>query len=278
MWRIIVKRQNLSDMYGAHLLQKHHSHKVTVIDDDDVTFNDKISDLKRVLIVGNYYNKCYDIFNKTYGGSDIQFTVFINKDVKSTDKITFIKADIDSGFATWALIQIGIEYGLEYNIAKWLDEYIYGSNPTELTIYFYDGVQYLGGNTLFDKILRVNADNIDQVINWGRRRRNQNLRSIKKTLRDYKQIKVTHNDKEFMIAVIVSNIHIFDTCLLLTSVCDMAMVYHHNHEKKYTIIDIRTTKKSGINANQIIKELFNGEGDGTTYVANICIAGIHYPK
>jgi hypothetical protein len=257
---IVVRRNMLAELYGAHLWATHTNTEIfdtsalTEMTPDQL---EKIRN-KNILIVGGYFKSNM----KPILAEAKEVTVFFNTsdlDDQQPDH-KFITAEPLSGFLSWTIQQLGIVESCTVQIAKYLDEYLYGY-PSEESLCFQNGVYTIDKPSDLERLLTIQSNkDIESTIAKGKKKRVANLRIAQQRLEASKQFIVYFDGKPYPATVAIGDSPIVDSCILLAQQTGIGILFRYNLAAKKTFLSCRTTKESGIDAGHLMKQLVNGGG------------------
>jgi hypothetical protein len=193
-----------------------------------------------------------------FGLSVVEVTVFLNSSDPIPDAwINPIRASENKGFLSWVL-QEKIKTPVLLQIGEYLDSYLYGW-PTEEALAFQNGVYTLTGNSNLEKILQVQTqEDIAEVIEKGKIKRNANKEIAAGRVRDATTIMY----QGVQVLVGFGDSPIVDTCIALAEKAPsgIGILFRYNLKDKRTFISVRVTEGNSLRAGDIAQVLIGGGG------------------
>jgi len=256
---VIVREFQLADVFGAHLLEQYFPKKYKKYEVFNMTEpDDKMKEMKNIIIVGGYFNNNLDKFNQKS-----KITVFLNDcdETPIIDNILFVRAEECCGFIkTFVLPKI---HTMEQKLNKfcmYIDEYFHNYTDEE-TFNFYNGLMAQKEVKLLDRVLGALKNmSIEDIIEEGRLRRAASQSIIETRYKTRKEIKVKVDEQEYTACIANGDTTIADTLeyMLKESKVDIAILFRFDMCKNKTFYSIRTRK--GIDAGSIASKLYKGGG------------------
>ena len=266
MFDFVIIRQNmLAEVYGAYIWQQFCACGIITtppLVKLDESVLEKITG-KNVLIVGRYYRNNMDEIVKV--AKDV--SVFFNEsdELPKACNYACFKASKGQGFTTWTLDQTNYDEEHQHvaKIAEYLDEYLYGF-PSEEALCFQNGVYTIDKPTDLEKILTIQgSEDIKSTILRGKQKRTSNLRIAEQRAKCAAMFLFTLDDgDQFEALVTIGDSPIVDTCILLSemSPTGIGMSFRYDVKNGKTLISMRVTKESGLDAGLLMSKYIGGGG------------------
>jgi len=235
---------------------------------------------KTILLVGAYFKHELPAVIKVAK----HVTVFYNtSDVAADEKdaggsYTAVQATPDTGFATWVCNQLKVEdKSYLREMAERIDRYLYGF-PSDDDCCFQNGVYVSAGATDLEKLALIrNSDDIVRTIAAGRQKRLANLAIAQARLKTATKLEIPYGDKTYTALAASGDSPIVDSCIVLAdhSPSGIGLLVRHDYVARKTLLSMRVTSASKLDAGAIMRDLFGGGGSMPMGGATIeCVANI----
>ena len=247
---IIVKQDQISNNYGAFILQEIFKSKILnkITTEYINLFNDK-----KILLVGDFFR---NELNKISDNTSV--TIYLNSFEYEPGLYhplyDFMYGKEGEGFSSFVIRYFKIKNNHMKKIAELLDDYYYNYTSKE-SIYF-----YLALSNQYDLCTKfTNMDDIIFHIEKGKKiyDKNLNFENINKNI---KKLKFKIDGMNQIIYIYECNEYIIE---ILSYLSDLnpdgtALLFHKKNNK--TCLSLKIAKKSKFSANILANHLFNGSG------------------